>query len=131
MAKAETKFGTFDELLSIATEPMRPVLQRLRAIIFEIDPNAFEVVRLGERSATFGVGPSKMTEAYAYVLPHAKWVNLGFYKGADLDDPDDLLEGAGAKLRHIKLNSVVAADQPNIRAMIKLALAERQQALGR
>jgi hypothetical protein len=131
MAKVDTKFGTFEQLLDLTTEPMRPVLKCLRAIIIEIDPNAFEVVRLGERSATFGVGPSKMTEAYAYILPHAKWVNLGFYKGADLDDPKNLLEGTGAKLRHIKLQSVIEANQPDIHAMIKKAFAERKRALDR
>jgi hypothetical protein len=57
--KAQTRFGTFDQLLDLATEPLRPVLTRLRAIILAIHPAAFQVVRLGERSATFGVGPSK------------------------------------------------------------------------
>jgi hypothetical protein len=131
MAKAETRFGTFDALLDLATAPMQPVLKRLRAIILDIDPKAFEVVRLGERSATFGVGPSKMTEAYAYVLPHGTWVNLGFYKGADLADPKKLLEGTGAKLRHIKVGSVADAERPEIRAMIKTAFAERKAALGK
>jgi hypothetical protein len=108
---------------------VRPVLERLRAIIIEIDPSAFEVVRLGERSATFGVGPSKMTEAYAYILPHVGWVNLGFYKGADIDDPKNMLEGTGAKLRHVKLQSVIEANQKDIRVMIEKAFAERKKAL--
>jgi hypothetical protein len=131
MPKTETKFSTFDELLDLAEASMRPVLKRLREIIKEIDPKTFEVVRVGERSATFGVGPSKMTEAYAYVLPHAKWVNLGFYKGTDLADPKKLLQGTGAKLRHIKIQSVAEADSADIRAMIKGAFAERKKALGK
>jgi hypothetical protein len=131
MAKSATKFGTFDQLLDFAAEPMRPILTRLRVLVFEVDPKAVEVVRLGERSATFGVGPSKMTEAYAYVLPHPKWVNLGFYKGADLEDPKKLLEGSGAKLRHIKVQSMADAEHPDIRAMIEAALAERKMALGK
>jgi hypothetical protein len=129
LGKAETKFGTFEELLNIAAEPMRPIVRRLRGIIQKIDPKAFEVVRLGERSATYGVGPSKMTEAYAYILPHAKWVNLGFYKGADLDDPDGLLEGTGAKLRHIKVHSLEDADRPDLHAMIRAAFIERKNTL--
>jgi hypothetical protein len=129
--KTQTKFGTFDELLDLATEPMRPVLMRLRAIVLEIHPTAVQVVRLGERSATFGVGPSKMTEAYGYLLPHRKWVNLGFYKGADLEDPKKLLEGTGAKLRHIKVQSMAEANNPDIRDMIKAALAERTMTLGK
>jgi hypothetical protein len=131
MPKTETKFGAFDELLDLAEAPMRPVLKCLREIIKEIDPKAFEVVRLGERTATFGVGPSKMTEAYAYVMPHAKWVNLGFYKGTDLADPKKLLQGKGAKLRHIKIQSVAEANSADIRTMISGAFAERKKALGK
>jgi hypothetical protein len=59
MPQTETKFGTFDELLALATEPMRPVLTRLREIIVDIDPQAFEVVRLGERSAHLVLDPAK------------------------------------------------------------------------
>jgi hypothetical protein len=129
--KAQTKFGPFDELLGLTIEPMRPVLTRLRAIILEVHPAAIEVVRPGERSATFGVGPSKMTDAYTYVSPHGKWVNLGFYKGADLNDPKKLLDGGGAKLRHIKVRSVDEANHPDIRVMIETALAERATAIGK
>jgi hypothetical protein len=131
MSKTETRFGNFDELLDLAEAPIRPMLKRLREIITEIDPKTFEVVRLGERTATFGVGPSKMTEAYAYVMPHAKWVNLGFFKGADLADPNKLLQGTGAKLRHIKIQSIAEANSDDIRAMIKSAFAERKQAQGK
>jgi hypothetical protein len=129
--KSETRFGTFEELLQLATDPMRPILKRLRETIIEIDPKTFEVVRLGERSATFGVGPSKMTEAYAYILPHAKWVNLGFYWGTALSDPKGLLAGTGAKLRHIKVKTVDEAAHADLRSMIKSAYVERKNALGK
>ncbi len=72
-----------------------------------------------------------MSEGYVYLLPHASWVNLGFYKGADLKDPKTLMEGTGAKMRHVKIRSIEDADQPGLRALIKDALKERRQALGR
>jgi hypothetical protein len=72
-----------------------------------------------------------MTEAYAYVLPHANWVNLGFYKGTDLADPKNLLQGTGAKLRHIKVHSVAEANHVDVLALIKSALSERKKALGK
>jgi hypothetical protein len=88
-------------------------------------------VRLGDRAATYGLGPKKMSEGYAYILPHTRWVNLGFYKGAELDDPRGLLEGTGAKMRHVKVRSVDEAGKPAVRALIEAALKERQAALGR
>lgn len=128
---AETRFGTFEELMAGAKAELRPIAARLREIVFEIHPAAVEVVRLGERAATYGLGPGKMGEGYCYVLPHTRWVNLGFYAGAELDDPAGLLEGSGAKLRHVKVRSVEAADDDAIRGLLEAALTERRAALGR
>ena len=41
----------------------------------------------------------------AAVAPHTKWISLGFLRGTSLDDPEKLLEGTGASVRHIKLRS--------------------------
>ena len=128
---ADTRFGTFDELKAETAPALQPVAVRLRAIVLEVDPEAVEVVRLGDRAATYGVGPRKMSEGYCYVLPYQRWVNLGFYQGARLPDPDGLLEGTGARLRHVKVRSVAAADAPAIRALVEAALTERRAALGR
>jgi hypothetical protein len=128
---SETRFGTFDDLLHITEESQKATLSRLRETILSIHPDACEVVRLGDRAATYGLGPKKMSEGYTYILPHTSWVNLGFYKGADLPDPEGLLEGTGKKMRHIKIRSVEDAVGPAIRWLIEAALAERMQALGR
>jgi hypothetical protein len=127
----EARLGTFDELLEITREPMRLVAKRLRAVIRKIHPGHVEVVRLGDRAATYGLGPKKMSEGYTYILPHNEWVNLGFYKGTDLPDPEGLLEGTGARMRHVKIRTTKEAEQPAVRALVKAALAERKKALGR
>ena len=127
----KTKFGSFEELLALTEAPLRPIVNRLREIILNLHPDACEVVRLGDRAATFGIGPKKMSEGYAYVLPHKKWVNLGFYQGALLRDDHGLLEGTGKKLRHVKIRSVEEAGQAEIRELLSLALAERKLALGK
>jgi hypothetical protein len=126
-----TKFGTFDQLMDITASEMQPIARRLREIVIQIDPDTVEVVRLGDRAATYGVGSKKMSEGYVYILPHTNWVNLGFYKGADLADPAGLLEGTGKKLRHVKVKSVSSAEQPEINDLIREALSERKQALSR
>ena len=128
---AETQFGSFDDLLALTNEKLIPIVITLKQLIEKIDPNTCEVVRLGDRAATYGVGPKKMKEGYVYVLPHKSWVNLGFYQGALLEDPDGLLEGTGKKLRHIKIKSVDQAQLPAIQTLIKVALEERQIATGK
>ncbi len=128
---SKTKIGSFDDLMDITVPSVQPIARRLREIIVAVDQDFVEVVRLGDRAATYGLGPKKMSEGYAYILPHSKWVNLGFYRGAFLPDPAGLVEGAGAKMRHIKVRSVEAAERPAVRRLIEEALSERKQALGR
>lgn len=125
----ETKFGTFHDLLSITSEKLQPIVTRLKEIILEVDPNTCEVVRLGDRAATFGVGPKKMSEGYAYIMPHKKWINLGFYKGALLADKSGLMEGTGKNLRHIKVRSLDDANRVEVKELLISALEERKTAL--
>ena len=47
-----------------------------------------ETVRLGDNAATYGVGPKKMSDGYAYIMPMRGYINLGFYQGAMLADPN-------------------------------------------
>lgn len=126
---ADTKFGSFEDLLDMMEPDLRPIGTKLKEIVSDLDPNAVEVVRLGDRAATYGVGPKKMSEGYVYILPHAKWINLGFYKGADLPDPTGLLEGTGAKMRHVKIRDEASCQNPAIRDLLIAALAERRSAL--
>ena len=121
----DAKFGTFDDLLQISDETVRPIAAALREIAFEIDPNTCEVVRLGDRAATYGVGPRKMIDGYAYILPYKSWVNLGFYQGVDLADPDGLLEGTGKKMRHVKIRSLEDANRSSVRALIRSAFERK------
>jgi hypothetical protein len=125
-----TGFGTFDKLLNGVPADLVPIARRLRAIILELHPAAVEVVRLGDKAASFGVGPKKMSQAYCYIMPQKDRMNLGFYHGVALPDPDSLLEGTGKRLRHVKVRSVAEADQPALRTLIEAALAERREALG-
>ena len=124
------QFGTFDDLLAMTAPDLRLVATGLREAILAGPPNATEVVRLGDRAASYGQGPKKMSEANVYILPHANWVNLGFYQGAVLDDPEDLLEGTGARLRHVKMRSLTDTGRAGVAGLIAAAKAECAGALG-
>ena len=125
------KIGVFDDLLHATGEPLRPVLTALRGVVRDVHPETCEVVRLGDRAANYGVGPRKMLDGYAYLMPQRAWVNLGFYQGVALPDPERLLDGTGAKMRHVKVRSLDDARRPALRALVAAALAERRAAVGR
>ncbi len=126
---ATDKPATFLDLIAISPAKLHAPMRALRELIVRLHSDVFEVVRLGDRAATYGVGPRKMSDGYAYILPYQSWVNLGFYRGADLADPAELLEGTGARMRHIKIRTLDDVKRPAVRALLIEALRERQDAL--
>ena len=118
--------GTFDELLAGVAPSLAAIARRLRAIIRAVDASTVETVRLGDNAATYGVGPKKMTDGYAYIMPMRGYINLGFYQGAVLADPARLLEGTGKGLRHVKIRSLAEANRPPVRALVATALVRRR-----
>ncbi len=125
-----TQFGSFDELLHTVDPELAQIAYRLREIIIRLHPQTVEVVRLGDNAASYGLGPKKMSEAYCYIMPQKRWVNLGFYHGAALPDSQGLLEGSGKRLRHVKVHSLATAEKPYVGDLVTAALAERRTALG-
>jgi hypothetical protein len=61
--------------------------------------------------------------AFAYVNSFKTHVNVGFYYGAQLDDPAGLLQGSGKRMRHVKLVPGESIDSAALRALIEAAYA--------
>ncbi len=118
--------GSFEDILTLAGPPLGNICRALRSLILLLDPEAVEIVWPRQGIASFGVGPKKMTEHYAYIGVQGGHMNLGFYHGASLPDPAHLLEGTGKKLRHIKIRAVAEVQQPAVAALLKKAIADRQ-----
>lgn len=71
--------------------------------------------------------------AFAYVGVFTAHVNVGFFHGASLDDPADLLDGSGKRMRHVKLRPGVARDEAALSRLIEDAYVDakaRLQAAG-
>lgn len=119
------------ELIAGCPLPQRLIIERLRALIHTLHPDVVEVGWQRQRSIGYGFGPRKMSEHYAYLAPFKAHVNLGFFKGALLDDPDRLLEGSGKLLRHIKLRTPEDTDAPGVQRLLTAAISERRGALQR
>ncbi len=128
MAGAGAGHGGFDEVIAPFSPGVQAIARALRSAICALDPDVFEVGWVRQKIASFGIGPKKMSEHYAYIAPQRDYVNLGFYQGVALDDPAGLLEGAGKRLRHIKVKSTAVAGGKQVRALLKAARAERQEA---
>jgi len=122
--------GSFEQVIAKTSEPVQAIARALRQQIVEIDPDVVEVPWPKQGIIGYGVGPKKMSEHYCYIAVQSDYANLGFYYGAHLPDPEDLLEGSGVKLRHIKIRSLEQVEQPGVRQLVLQSLGERQRALG-
>lgn len=122
----EATRGTFQDILDIAQPALRPVCMALRDLIVAQHAGCFEVAWPRQKIASYGVGPRKMTQHYAYIAVQSAHVNLGFYHGASLADPAGLLEGTGKELRHVKVRDVQGARSAAVARLLREAIAERK-----
>ena len=67
--------------------------------------------------------------AFAYVDIYAQHGTVGFFFGAFLDDPAGLLEGAGKRMRHVKLRANRMPDDAALAALIVAAYRDIQHRL--
>ena len=119
--------GTVDDILAAASVATRPLLSAAHARLLEIHQDAVVVPRRGERSIAYGIGPRKMADAYAYLIPFSSHVNLGFFHGTSLGEAERL-EGSGKAMRHLKLRSVEDLLAEGTTRLVRAAIAERRGA---
>lgn len=62
--------------------------------------------------------------AFAYVNAFAAHVNVGFFRGAEIADPDGLLEGTGKFMRHVKLRPEDDIDARALMTLIETAYTD-------
>lgn len=62
--------------------------------------------------------------AFGYVNIFKAHLNVGFFLGAWIDDPDGLLEGSGKRMRHVKVRPGKEPDRRALTALIERGYAE-------
>ena len=112
---------TFEEVLAASSPQVATLARQARALIQDVMPNVVEVVWPTQRMVGYGVGPKKLSEQFCYIGPFKKHINLGFYYGSDLPDPQNLLEGSGQTMRHIKISQPDQLENPAVRDLIVAA----------
>lgn len=68
---------------------------------------------------------------FAYVNAFKAHANVGFFHGAALADPADLLEGAGKRMRHVKLRPGEDLDADALGELITAAYEDSRRRLGK
>jgi hypothetical protein len=66
---------------------------------------------------------------FAYVDAFKAHVNVGFFRGAEIADPEGLLQGDGRFMRHVKLRPDEDIDEKALRRLIRTAYADIRRRL--
>jgi hypothetical protein len=97
----------------------RAVLAKLRPRF----PGAVEMVYDKANSLVIGFCPDeRASNAINSIAAYTKWINLYFFEGDALPDPERLLQGSGSMVRSIKLTSAADLDRPAVKALMAEAL---------
>lgn len=123
----------FLQILDNSSADVKSIALAARKVILDIHPDATEVIWENAREAGYGFGEKKLSEHHTRILLNKAHVTLMFEHGVALlnQDEDNLLEGAGAKCRHIKLKQISDTESDGVKRMIKISVAERKNALER
>ena len=84
-----------------------------------------ELLHDGHPTACVGDAP------WGYVNVFKAHVNVGFFHGATLPDPDGLLEGTGKYMRHVKLRPGRVPEEAALSALVDTAYADIRSRLAK
>ena len=95
-----------------------------RALVFVEAPDSTELIYDAYNAVATGFSfTGRPSDAFIHVAVYAHWVNLGFNRGSELEDPQGVLQGSGRSIRHIRIADPRDLEKPTVRAFVKAAAA--------
>ena len=99
------------------------IAQRWFEVMRECGDDVRELLRDGHPTACVA------DAAFAYVNAFRSHVNVGFFRGVELADPEHLLEGTGRFMRHVKLRPERDVDANALKVLITTAYTDMKERL--
>ena len=106
--RVDAWFVAPDQELRRMVQPWFELMRRQGADVRELINDGHPIACVGEA-------------AFGYVAAYSKHGGVGFFLGAELDDPAGLLEGAGKRMRHVKLRWGEPVNEAALSALIAAA----------
>lgn len=95
---------------------VRPLVEQLRAVVLTQAPALEETIKWRN---LFYVRKGNVCA----IVPHRAHVNLEFWRGTELPDPQGVLEGTGKAARHVKVRTPEDADSDALTELLRQAVA--------
>jgi hypothetical protein len=101
------------------------IAQRWFEVMRDCGDDVRELLHDGHPTACIG------DAAFAYVNVFTAHVNVGFFRGAEISDPEGLLEGTGRFMRHVKLRPEQNMDAAALMTLVDTAYTDMKARLAR
>lgn len=105
------KIPQVDQYIGKAADRQVSLLEELRNLIAEAVPEVKEQFKWGQPVYS-------LAKDFVYLKHTKKHVNLGFFNYEKVADPTGLLEGTGARMRHIKIVDLTQFNTEELKNMI-------------
>ena len=106
-----------DSWMADLSPGLQPIAEALRRLILEADPNLSEAIKWGNP-----VYEKRGKVCYLGAMSD-RYMTLGFFNGASLTDPQGLIEGTGAKMRHVKVRKLEEVRPEVLTSMVEEAIS--------
>lgn len=116
-----TKDG-IDSFLSQYDEQVFKSALLLREVVLKMLPDIIEQIDIPAKMIAYCYG-QKYAALICVIIPSKKGLKLGFNRGVELEDPDNLLEGTGKISRYVQIKSEEQIASAALKKLLSNALA--------
>jgi hypothetical protein len=107
------KYNSIAEYINDLDKDNGTIVEELVSIVKKAAPKEDSGIKWSQPVFWSDNGP------FCFIKAHKNHVNIGFWRGADMKDPQELLEGTGKKMRHIKITAKQDIDEKAITDFVK------------
>ena len=122
MDSTRTLHPHFEHYLGFKDTALIDLYLDLREFILSLHPEANELVYNTHALVSVYSLSDRLSEAYCMVPIYTKHLNLGFHKGAILNDSEQILKGTGKLIRHIPISSSEDYRNKKVKSLIMAAI---------
>jgi hypothetical protein len=115
-------------LLERFSDEVQEIMLRLRDRVLGFAPDVHEIITDARYTVSLQYGnDDKVGHCFCYIAGFSKHANLGFQRGASIPDPENVLDGTGAYMRHIKFSRIEQTRVPWLDAYLEAARAQSRR----
>ena len=101
---------------------VQEIALKLREFVLNTFPDTNELIYDNYNALAIGYSLSdKQKEMFCHIAVYSKYVNIGFDRGVDLDDPKQILKGTGNRIRHITVGDFKLFQKSYVKKLLEQA----------